>query len=202
MRNARARETLGTQGPHTRSIANMTGEADTRRARILRECTEGDGRALCAIYNHYVAQTTTTFEEEAVPAAEIARRIAEVTSRRLPWLVCEEDGVVVGYAYAMPWKSRSAYRHSVETTIYLHPDATGRGIGTELYRSLLDRLRRLGIHCAVGGIALPNPASVALHERLGFVRAGHFHEIGRKFGRWVDVGYWERRFPELRVTRG
>jgi phosphinothricin acetyltransferase len=179
----------------------MTGEADTRRARILRECTEGDGEALCAIYNHYVVQTTATFEETAVSADEMARRIAEVT-RRLPWIVCEEGGVLVGYAYAMPWKSRAAYRHSVETTIYLHSDATGRGIGTELYQSLLDRLRRLGTHCVVGGIALPNPASVALHERLGFVRAGHFHEIGMKFGRWVDVGYWERRFPEVRATRG
>lgn len=178
----------------------MTGKTDTGRAYILRECAEEDGAALCAIYNHYVAQTTATFEETPVSAEEMARRIAAVTGR-LPWLVCEQDGVVAGYAYATSWKSRSAYRHSVETTIYVHPGATGKGIGTTLYRCLLDRLPCLGIHCAIAGIALPNPASVALHERLGFVRAGQFREIGRKFGRWVDVGYWALRFPEVRATR-
>ncbi len=178
----------------------MTGDTDARRVRIFRECAQQDGGALCVIYNHYVEQTTATFEETPVSADEMMRRIAEVTCG-LPWLVCEQDGVVVGYAYATSWKSRSAYRHSVETTIYLQPGATGKGIGTELYRCLLDRLPRLGIHCAVAGIALPNSASVALHQRLGFVRAGQFREIGRKFGRWVDVGYWARRFPGVRATR-
>jgi len=179
----------------------MSGESHARHGCVLRDCTVEDGGTLCAIYNHYVAHTTVTFEEAAVSADDMAQRIAGVI-RHLPWLVCEQGGVVVGYAYAMPWKSRSAYRHSVETTIYLHPGATGRGIGTALYQSLLDRLRQLRIHCAVGGIALPNPASVALHEKLGFVRAGHFHEIGLKFGRWVDVGYWELVFRALRAARG
>lgn len=123
-------------------------------------------------------------------AKDMARRMAEITGR-FPWLVWERDGVIVGYAYAMSWKTRSAYRHSVETTIYLSPNATGEGIGTALYQSLLERLRPLSIHRAVGIIALPNAASVALHEKLGFVKAGHLHEIGLKFGQWIDVGYWE-----------
>lgn len=161
---------------------------------MLRDCTKQDAGPLCAIYNHYVEQTAITFEEVPVYADEMARRIAEVTSR-LPWLVWEQEGTVVGYAYAAPWKPRSAYRHSVETTIYLDSDAQGRGIGSLLYRSLVARLRSLDVHCAVGGIALPNPASVALHEKLGFRNIGQFREIGRKFGRWIDVGYWELRLP-------
>lgn len=162
---------------------------------LLRDCTAEDVALICAIYNHYVEQTRVTFEETVVSADEMARRMDETTGR-FPWLVWERDGKVIGYAYATSWKTRSAYRHSVETTIYLSPDAVGRGIGIALYRSLLERLRPLGIHSAVGVIALPNPASVALHEKLGFIKAGHLHEIGLKFGQWIDVGYWELRLPQ------
>jgi L-amino acid N-acyltransferase YncA len=157
---------------------------------MLRDCTASDAEAICAIYNSYVEQTVITFEEASVPDSEMVRRIAEVTDR-FPWLVWEQDGRILGYAYAASWKARSAYRYSVETTVYLHSDATGRGIGTSLYKALVDRLRSLDIRCAVGGIALPNAASVALHEKLGFVKIGQFREIGLKFGQWVDVGYWE-----------
>jgi L-amino acid N-acyltransferase YncA len=120
----------------------------------------------------------------------MAQRIADVTAR-FPWLVADEGGAIVGYAYATPWKPRSAYRFSVESTVYVAPDHMGRGVGTALYRELIDALRRLGVHCTVGGIALPNSASIALHEKLGFRKIGQFVEIGRKFDRWVDVGYWE-----------
>ena len=158
----------------------------------LRDCTVQDAAPICAIYNHYVGETRVTFEETAVSAGEMAQRMAEVTGH-FPWLVWERDGTVVGYAYSTPWKTRSAYRHSVETTVYLSQNATGEGIGTALYQSLFARLRPLSIHCAVGVIALPNAASVALHEKLGFIKAGHLHEIGLKFGQWIDVGYWELR---------
>jgi phosphinothricin acetyltransferase len=123
----------------------------------------------------------------------MAQRILDVTAR-FPWLVAEEGNVIVGYAYAAPWKARSAYRFSVETTVYVAPNYLGRGIGTALYRELLDALRKLDVHCAVGGIALPNAASIALHENLGFKNIGQFVEIGRKFDRWIDVGYWELIF--------
>ena len=164
---------------------------------MIRECTTADAAAICAIYNPYVRETVITFEEAPVSAAEMAQRIAEVTAR-LPWLVAEEQGAVVGYAYATPWKVRSAYRFSVEATVYVAPGHMGRGVGTELYRALLAGLRPLGVHCAVGGIALPNEASVALHEKLGFKKIGQFVEIGRKFDRWVDVGYWELILADIR----
>ena len=155
----------------------------------IRPCVSADADAVAAIYDHYVRDTVVTFEETPVSAAEMALRIGDVAAQ-LPWLVAEQNGAVVGYAYAAPWKQRSAYRFSVESTVYLAPSHTGRGIGTALYRPLLAELHTLGLHYVVGGIALPNPASIALHEKLGFVKIGHFSEVGRKFDRWVDVGYW------------
>ena len=158
----------------------------------LRDAVAGDGEALAAIYNHYVTGTIVTFEEVAVSGAEMAARIAAVQGAGLPWLVAEEDGQVVGYAYASPWKPRYGYRFSVEVTVYLAPGREGRGWGTRLYRELFERLAGLGVHFVAGGIALPNPASVGLHEKLGMRKVAHFRENGTKFGRWIDVGYWQR----------
>ena len=156
----------------------------------IRACTSADAAAICAIYNPYVRETVITFEETPVPTAEMAQRIGDVTAH-WPWLVAEEQGAILGYAYATPWKARSAYRFSVETTVYVAPGHMRRGLGAALYRQLIDELRVRGVHAAVGGIALPNAASIALHEKLGFKKIGQFVEIGRKLDRWVDVGYWE-----------
>jgi L-amino acid N-acyltransferase YncA len=156
----------------------------------IRPCRADDAARVCDIYNHYVRDTIVTFEEEPVDAAEMARRIDAVT-RELPWLVLEDGGVVAGYAYAAPWKARSAYRFSVETTIYLAPEHIGRGLGRPLYEALLAALRELDVHSVIGGAALPNPASAALHERCGFVQVAHFKDVGFKLGRWIDVAYWE-----------
>jgi L-amino acid N-acyltransferase YncA len=160
---------------------------------MIRACVAGDAAALCAIYNHYVRETVITFEETPVAPAEMAQRIVGVATR-FPWLVAEQANEVVGYAYATQWKARSAYRMSVESTVYVAPGQARRGIGTALYRELIDALRTLGVHAVVGGIALPNAASIALHEKLGFKKIGQFIEIGRKFDRWVDVGYWQLLF--------
>lgn len=153
-----------------------------------------DTNAIAAIYNHYISETVVTFEEEPIQAAEIARRIADVQSASLPWLVAEENSQVVGYAYATPWKVRSAYRFSVEVTVYVAFGSGGRGIGSMLYKSLFSILETLGIHAVIGGIALPNDASISLHEKFGLNKVAHFQQVGFKFNRWVDVGYWERTF--------
>jgi phosphinothricin acetyltransferase len=157
----------------------------------VRDAREGDAVPLATIYNHYIRDTIVTFEEVPIDAAEVARRMAEVGSRGLPWLVAEVDGIVAGYAYATPWRSRVAYRFAVESTIYLAPDLLGHGIGTMLYGALLDRLRECGIHAIIGGIALPNVASIRLHEKLGMHKVAHFEAVGFKFGQWIDVGYWQ-----------
>ncbi|SFU44021.1 arsinothricin resistance N-acetyltransferase ArsN1 family B [Pseudoduganella namucuonensis] len=159
---------------------------------MIRPATAADAAAIAAIYNHYVATTTISFEEHPVGEAEMAERIAGVTAR-LPWLVCERDGAVKGYAYATPWRVRSAYRYSVESSVYVSPDHPRQGVGKRLYLALIEELRARGIHMVIGGIAQPNEGSVALHESVGFVKVAHFKEVGWKFERWVDVGYWELR---------
>jgi phosphinothricin acetyltransferase len=122
----------------------------------------------------------------------MARRIEEVRSVSFPWLVAEQGSEVVGYAYATPWKTRSAYRFSAEITAYLSPAHARRGIGTQLYAELFSILRAQGIHAVMGCIALPNDASVALHEKLGLRKVAHFQQVGFKLDRWIDVGYWQR----------
>ena len=158
---------------------------------MIRPATLDDAPAIARIYNHYVLNTTVTFEEASVSDADMAGRVDSVQSANLPWLVIEEAGEVLGYAYAGKWNARSAYKRTVESTIYLANAATGRGLGSRLYAALFDVLRAQGMHVVLGVIALPNDASVALHERFGFKQVGQFAEVGFKFNRWVDVGYWQ-----------
>lgn len=156
----------------------------------IRDALSSDAEAICGIYNHHVRNTIVTFEETDVSAEEMRGRIASVTTT-LPWLIAEENGELTGYAYAAKFIDRSAYRFSVVSTIYVHEKAQRRMIGTNLYHALLDWLRARSFHTAMGVIALPNPASVALHESCGFRKVGHLVEAGFKFGRWIDVGYWQ-----------
>jgi phosphinothricin acetyltransferase len=157
---------------------------------IIRACEKTDAAAIAEIYNYYVRETVVTFEETQVSVDAMAQRIEDIGAR-FPWLVWEDSGGVIGYAYGSAWKSRSAYRFAVESTIYLTATHHRAGIGTQLYGALLAELKARGFHTAIGGIALPNPASIALHEKLGFTKIGQFVEVGRKLDRWIDVGYWE-----------
>lgn len=163
---------------------------DEKEGGMIRSARVEDATQLCEIYNHYVLHTPITFEEEAVSTAEMRDRLRE-TMASLPWLVWDEGEHVLGYCHASKWKGRCAYRYSVETTVYLRPDQGRRGIGTALYGELIGKLKEQGFHTALGGIALPNAASVALHERLGFEKVAQLREVGRKFGQWIDVGYWQ-----------
>lgn len=154
---------------------------------VVRAVRTADAGSICAIYNHHVTDTVVTFEETPVAADEMARRIRESTH---PWLVLEDGGALAGYASASTWKTRASYRHAVESSVYVDPRFQRRGHGGRLYEALFGELRARRVHCVLAGIALPNAASVALHESLGFVPAGVLREVGRKFDRWVDVGYW------------
>ena len=156
----------------------------------IRPATPADAGAVCRIYNPYVESTIISFEEVPVAAAEMAARIGDLC-RTHPWYVYEAGGSVAGYAYAGPWRARTAYRDAVESTVYVESGLVGKGIGSQLYDALLVELRRRSFHCVIGGIALPNAASVALHERKGFTKVAHFREVGWKFQQRVDVGYWE-----------
>jgi phosphinothricin acetyltransferase len=156
----------------------------------IRRATPADADAICRIYNPYVVETIISFEEVPVAVPEMAARIEEL-SRTHPWYVHEDSGAVVGYAYGGPWRARAAYRDAVESTVYVESGRVGDGIGSGLYDVLIAELRRRSFHCVMGGIALPNAASVALHEKKGFTQVAHFREVGWKFQRRIDVGYWE-----------
>ncbi len=158
---------------------------------MIRDAKLCDAAALTDIYNYYILNTVVTFEEQPVTALEMSNRITEVTDAELPWLVAEQNHVIVGFAYASKWKGRCAYRYSAEVTIYLSHSMTSKGIGSALYSELFLRLRENSIHAVLGGISLPNDASIALHEKFGMSKAAHFEEVGFKFGNWVDVAYWQ-----------
>jgi L-amino acid N-acyltransferase YncA len=166
--------------------------ADVMQSMRVRAAAVGDAEAIARIYGHYILNTSISFEQEPVSPAEMAERMREVFGDSLPWLVAEQAAQVVGYAYAGKWKGRCAYRYSAESSVYLDPRFTGRGIGKQLYQALLAALRDRSIHVVIAGIALPNAASIALHERLGFSKVAHFKEVGYKFGQWIDVAYWQR----------
>jgi len=158
---------------------------------MIRECHRSDASRICEIYNHFVNDTISTFELEPVSDQAMSKRI-QATTWQYPWLVYEVNEMIAGYAYATQWKPRAAYKHSVESTVYVAPAHSGNGFGSALLRELLVRLRPLGIHSVLAGIALPNEPSITLHEKLGFEQVAHFRETGRKFNSWIDVGYWER----------
>jgi len=157
----------------------------------LRLATEADGGALAAIYAPHIETLHTSFEAVAPDAAAMAARIAALRPL-LPWLVAEHDGHVLGYAYASRHRERAGYQWSVDVAIYLRNDARRRGIGRRLYQALFAILRRQGYVNAYAGIALPNPASIGLHEALGFTPVGVYSNVGFKLGAWHDVGWWQR----------
>jgi L-amino acid N-acyltransferase YncA len=156
---------------------------------VIRLAGAADAAAIAAIYRPYVEHSRISFEVKPPDAAEVARRMAAPVH---PWLVAEDQGCVIGYTSTAPMRNRPAYRWSVESGIYVVPDAQGRGIGRQLLAAHLDLLERQGFVTVIAGIALPNDASVALHEKLGFAMSGIERGVGFKLGEWVDVGRWQR----------
>jgi len=161
---------------------------------LIRAANENDAEPISTIYNYYIENTIITFEEEKVAVDEMKQRIFEVSSE-YPWLVYEHEGEVVAYAYAGLWKSRCAYRYTLEVTIYgAHNMPQKLGIGTKLYQALFDKLESRMVRNLIAVIALPNPASIGLHEKMGFEKVAHFKEVGYKFDQWIDVGFWQKTF--------
>ena len=162
----------------------------TGHALEIRDARDDDAAEIAAIYAPHVQGSAVSFEETPPDAAEMLARLRRVRERH-PWLVAVRDGRIAGYAYAAEFRTRWAYRFTVETSVYVAPDAIGSGVGRTLMLELIARLRALGFHRAVAGATLPNDASARLHESLGFTFVGRFREVGRKLGAWHDVGFWE-----------
>ena len=160
----------------------------------IRPAETGDLNRLVEIYNHYITETHVTFDTIPFAVGERTQWFTQFSeSGPLRLLVTEIDGVIAGYASSSPFKPKPGYSTSVETSIYLDPDYIGQGLGLPLYGRLLEELcGEDSVHRAYGGVALPNPASVALHEQLGFVQVATYHEVGYKLGRFWDVSWYER----------
>ena len=167
----------------------------------IRLATEHDGEAIAAVYGPYVAATPISFELDPPTADEMRRRIAERRGR-WPWLVCEEAGEVLGYAYAGRFRERAAYQWAVDLSVYIRGDRHRCGIGRGLYSSLFAILRLQGYCTAYADITLPHPSSVALHESLGFRPLGVYRKVGFKLGAWHDVGCWELELRPLPAHPG
>jgi L-amino acid N-acyltransferase YncA len=167
----------------------MSDASGNRSPTIIRLATERDAEQIAAIYAPNVTDTIISFEFEPPTADEMRRRI-EVTLRRYPWLVCERQGRVLGYAYAGAHGSRAAYQWSVDVSVYVHEDARRTGVGRALYASLFAALDLQGFYNAYAGATLPNPASVGLHEAVGFQPVGVYRGVGYKLGAWHDVVWW------------
>ena len=156
---------------------------------VIRLATEHDAAQIQAIYSPIVRQTATSFEATPPTVDEMRQRLVK-TLVDLPWLVCERRGTVLGYVYAAKHRARAAYQWSVEASAYVHVDARRMGVGRALYRSLFEILTLQGFYNVYAGITLPNPASVGLHEAMGFKSIGVYKEVGYKLNAWYDVGWW------------
>ena len=157
---------------------------------IIRTVESGDAAQIAEIYNFYILNTHHSFEIEPVGLEEMKRRIAE-TSENYPYFVAKENEEVLAYAYASCYKPRSAYKNSVEVSVYVKNNLKQKGIGSKLYEKLFEELSRMDVHAIIAGISLPNEASIKLHERFGMEKVAHSREVGFKLNRWIDVGYWE-----------
>lgn len=149
-------------------------------------CVETDAAAITAIYNPYIQDTVISFETEPLTVWQMAERISSIYPL-YPYLVYEEDGQVMGYCYAHPWKERRAYRFTLETTIYLHPQAKSKGVGRMLMEALISECREAGFHSLLACITAENTDSVNFHLGLGFEQVSRFMQVGFKRGRWLDV---------------
>jgi phosphinothricin acetyltransferase len=156
----------------------------------IRPVTAHDAEQIAEIYNWYVLNTIISFETEAVSPADMRARIAE-KRLKYDWLVAEENQAIIGYAYYGPFRPRAAYYHTVESTIYLKQNSMGRGLGRALYGRLIESAKDHGFRSLIGVISLPNPQSLALHQKLGFVEVGVLKQVGYKFGDYIDVALWQ-----------
>lgn len=157
---------------------------------MIRTATRSDAYRVMKLYNHYVEHTTASFDLKPKPYSHFARTIPRI-AQRYAYYVDTEDKLIRGIAYAHPWKSRPGYNLTLETTVYIHPDHLHQGIGTQLMLTLIDQMRRQGYKTLIACITADNRPSIALHQKLGFQCASHFHNVGHKFNTWLDIVDYE-----------
>ena len=159
---------------------------------MIRKVKLSDAERISEIYNYYIENTAVTFDENPVAEEKIRQKIEEVCTKGYPYIVYEENGLLAGYAYISTWRPHSAYGITLETSIYLDMQYAGKGLGTKLYEVLIEESRKINIHSLIAVISLPNDLSRKLHEKFGFRLVGNFRETGVKFGRLIDVEFWQK----------
>lgn len=160
---------------------------------MIRDVNIKDAKQIVDIYNYYVLNSIVTLDLVPFSTQDFEEKI-ETISNQFPFIVYEENNVLLGYAYANTFRTKPAYNNTVELTIYLKYDELGKQIGKRMYSELLDQLKKQNYHVVIGGLTLPNDASIKLHENLGFEKVAHFKEVGYKFNKWHDVGFWQLIF--------
>ncbi len=160
---------------------------------MIRSLHIEDAQELLDIYNYYVLHSIVTFDDEALSFETFKDKIERIHAE-YPFIVYEDDGKILGYAYGSRWRAKPAYKLTVESTVYLRHDALGKQIGSKLYAELLKQLKAQNFRAVLGGLTLPNDPSVKLHEKFGFKKVAHFKAVGLKFGKWLDVGFWQLNF--------
>ena len=159
---------------------------------MIRNVKLSDAERIAEIYNYYIENTVITFEENTVVEEKIRQKIEDIRAKGYPYIVCEEKGQLIGYAYLDTWRSRSAYNITLETSVYVDVKHTGKGYGTKLYEALIEKARGMNIHSLIAGISLPNDCSRKLHEKFEFQLIGNFKEAGIKFNKLIDVEFWQK----------
>jgi phosphinothricin acetyltransferase len=158
---------------------------------MLRDVKISDANRITEIYNYYIENTAITFDEKKITEKDTAQKIVRILKKNYPYIVCEEDGLIIGYAYLNSWRPHPAYNITLESSIYLDASFTKRGLGSILYRELIARACRMNIHSLIGVLSVPNEASRKLHEKFGFRLVGTFKETGYKFNQLIDVEFWQ-----------
>jgi phosphinothricin acetyltransferase len=158
----------------------------------VRKADLEDASAIAEICNYYINTSHATFELDPIDTTEMQRRMEEGWKAGYPFLVYENSGEVIGYAYGRQFRPRRAYLHSIEISVYIREGHHGKSIGTHLYEQLFKEIAKGDFHTIIAGISLPNDPSIRLHEKFGFSKVAHFKEVGYKFNRWIDVGYWQK----------
>jgi len=158
---------------------------------MIRDVSLADAKRIAEIYNYYIKETVVTFEYDPVTEEEIQQRINKVRAKNFPYFVYEDYGEITGYAYLSNWRERVAYDITLETSVYLDHKAIGSGVGSILYKELIERARKINIHSLIGVVSLPNEASQKLHRKFNFELIGNFRESGIKFGKLIDVEFWQ-----------
>lgn len=159
---------------------------------MIRNVKLSDAERITEIYNYYIENTAVTFDENPVAKEKIRQKIEDIRTKGYPYIVYEERGLLTGYAYINTWRPHSAYNITLETSIYLDMQYAGKGLGTKLYEVLIEESRKMNIHSLIAVISLPNGLSRKLHEKFGFRLVGNFKEAGIKFGRLIDVEFWQK----------